>query len=108
MNVIGLLKNIRKEIDMKIQLIISSSDLKEKGFNINDIYDVQEVNIIGDSSGYDIYYKVQNKMNRTEYLHDILVEQLEENEKINKFIEKFNKFDQSINMLYRYKFDIKL
>ena len=93
---------------MKIQLIISSSDLKEKGFNINDIYDVQEVNIIGDSSGYDIYYKVQNKMNRTEYLHDILVEQLEENEKINKFIEKFNKFDQSINMLYRYKFDIKL
>jgi len=93
---------------MKIQLIISSSDLKEKGFNINDIYEVQEVNIIGDSSGYDIFYKVQNKINKTEYLHDMIVKQLEGDEKMNEFIKKFNKFDESINTLYRYKFDIKL
>lgn len=74
--------------------------MKIKIFELdNKIVDIKEVNVYGDSLGFDIFYKYDNK-----YYHDICVEELEENEKLNNTLKKIKELTKTEYI----KFDIDI
>ena len=74
--------------------------MKIKIFELdNKIVDIKEVNVYGDSLGFDIFYKYDNKYN-----HDIGVEELEENEKLNNTLKKIKELTKTEYI----KFDIDI
>jgi hypothetical protein len=95
---------------MKIKLNAITKDMENLGFNLNDVYDVQEIEVSGDFCAYDIFYKIQSKTGREDVVFDDLVNIIDDYTEFDDFMEVFNKYiyDKNINIPYKFKFNFPL
>ena len=82
----------RRGKDMEIKILDLTNDEIEAGYEIGQVLNVNTVEIIGDTTGYDLYYKDD----KGTYFHDIIVEQMNEDSDLDKVLMVINKLDYEI------------
>lgn len=88
---------------MKVELIALTDLDINKGYKFNKIYSVDTIEIIGDSTGYDIFYKV-----RDEYFHDMTVKQLSSCREEDEILYHINKVTELEDIKFNFKYIINL
>lgn len=97
---------------MKIKLTSITEEIKKLGFVLNDTYNVQEIEVSGDSRSYDVWYEIKSKTNEITLMQDLLVKELGTNDKFDKFIdilnEKIFNNNEFEELPYKFKFNFPL
>lgn len=89
---------------MKIKLLGLTKDLEQKGFKIDNTYNILKISISRDPTAYDVFYQVKSERGTLEWLHDLLVEEIDFDKKYLKMLEQFDQ----IEIPYKFNFEIIL